>query len=344
MVDEKPNYDMASAWNNTNRGNQKYDAWLHWNVTTRCNLSCIFCCGKVYQQKTQIQEKPILEKLLRIIREAGTFGLFAILKRKLKRIIFGVTADEINIPSLIRTLDKTKKIFRIGFTGGEPFLISNFIEACQEITKKHFIALNTNLTSNKIKEFCEKIDPLRVVHFNASTHIKELERLNLMDRYICNFLICKECGFNIFSREVAFPPLLGEVDKYKRFFKEAGIELTFGPFCGEYQGKQYPQAYTEKEIEIFGLNKTSDSDIRHFYQKGKFCNVGYNVGVVDLYGDIQPCFLIKEAMGNIYGEISFRNELIKCPFEFCGCPFKDHDNYLFEKALEEHGVIKKTKG
>jgi hypothetical protein len=257
---------------------------------------------------------------------------------RLKRTIFREAGKKIDISSLIRTLDKTNKIFKIGFSGGEPFLISNFIEACEKLTKRHYISLVTNLTSDKIKEFCEKIDPLRVVHLLASTHIKELERFNLLSRYISNFLMCKKRGYNISAYEVAYPPLLTEAEKYRKFFKEKGIELNFDPFLGNYSGKRYPQAYTEQEIEVFGLNMKSGSYAGTPHQKGKLCNAGYNVGMVGLYGEIRPCISVFDIIGNIYGEIKFKDKLIICPHEFCPCPFNDYDRYLFGKALEEQGA------
>lgn len=153
----------------------------------------------------------------------------------------------------MNTLNQTNKIFRIGFTGGEPFLCSNIVDACVEITKKHYISF-TNLISKNIKGFFEKIDSERIIRIHASLHIKELERLNLLDRYIENFLLCKEKGFDILAQEVGYPPLLGEVEKYKKFFKEKGIELSFTPFYGEYNGNIYPGAYTKQELELFCLD------------------------------------------------------------------------------------------
>lgn len=302
----------------------KYDAWLIWNITNKCNLACGFCSARA--------SMPSLIKIIKI-KSLGLIPYFSIKKLKAK---FKKIPEKIDIVSLIRTLDETNRIFRIGFSGGEPFLSSNIIEACVELTKRHYISLNTNLISKNIKEFTEKIDPERVIHFHASLHIKELERLNLLDRYINNFLLCKEKGFDIFAQEVAYPPLLEEVDKYKKNFKEKGIELTFNPFNGEYNKKIYPQAYTEKEIEIFGLDETY---INYFYQKGKICNAGYNVGLVSITGDIQPCHLINKNMGNIYKEIKFSDKVIKCPFEFCFCPMKNYDDYLFKKAIEETSSI-----
>ncbi len=276
--------------------NQKYDAWLHWNITHRSNLNCLWCCSKNPLKKT-------------------------------------AEIHKINIPALIKTVNKTNKTFKISFTGGgEPFLIPNIIEACVELTRNHFIRLVTNLTSVKLKEFAEKIDPERVIQIIASLHIKELERLNLLDKYIYNFRLCKEKGFNIKAFEVAHPQLLDEIDKYKKFFYEKGIQLEFKSFFGEYNGKIYPNSYTEKEIRNFGL---SMKEINVNRQKGNFCNAGYNIGVINPNGDLTFCNQIRKPMGNIYDKIKFNNKIVRCPFEFCGCPLNILDTYLLKKAIKE---------
>jgi len=240
----------------------------------------------------------------------------------------------INISALKNTLNNSNKIYRIDFTGGEPFLVPNMVELCIELTKKHFIVFNTNLTSKKVKEFAEKINPERVSFIIASCHIKELERLNLLSRYIDNFLLCKNRGFNIWAIEVGYPPLLKEVDKYKKKILEKGIYLTFCPYMGRYKGKFYPDSYSEKEVKIFGLE---EFNFNQHYPHGQFCNVGYNVGLVKQNGDISYCIAINKSLGNIYEGIKFKDKLIRCPSKFCNCPVNMNDPYLFRKAISEVG-------
>ena len=281
----------------SNLRNPPYDAWLLWVPTYQCNLDCDYC---------------IVEKIIRYI--PNTYN--------------------INISALKNTLNNSNKIYRIDFTGGEPFLAPNIVELCIELTKKHFIAFNTNLTSKKVKEFAEKINPERVLSIVASCHIKELERRNLLSRYIHNFLLCKNRGFNIRAIEVGYPPLLKESDKYKKFFLEKGIDLTFCPYHGKYKEKFYPDSYSEKELKIFGL---TEKHINQFYQYGKLCNAGYNVGIIHPNGDIRYCFLINKSLGNIYEGIKFNDKLTRCPFKYCNCPLNIYDPYLFRKAISEVG-------
>jgi len=285
----------------TNCRKYPYDAWLHWNVTDGCNLNCVYCFA------------------------------FNDTRRKTAEM------SKIDIPSLIRTLEKTNKIFRVQFTGGgEPFLVPNIIDACVALSKRHYLGFNTNLTSDKISELVEKIDPSKVVELHASCHIKELERLNLLDMYIDNFMLCQEAGFKIQKvYEVAYPPLADEVQKYKKFFRKNGIKLEFLPFIGKYESKEYPKSYTEEEFKVFDLKVLGSSGTAKHFQSENICNAGYNVGVLSPDGNIQTCWSINDTIGNIYEKIEFKKSMKVCPLEFCTCPLKVFDPYLFERALKE---------
>ena len=147
---------------------QDFDGWLHWMVTDRCNLYCAY---------HDVPGKECAE------------------------------LSEINIPALMKTLDAVKKVFKMSFTGGgEPFLVPNIVEACVELTKKHYVSFSSNLTSGKIPDFCKRVSPKYVLYIIASLHIKELERLDLMDRYVSNFLLCKKKGLKSLPGKWHIPP------------------------------------------------------------------------------------------------------------------------------------------
>mgnify|MGYP000894706000 CR=1 FL=1 len=89
--------------------NQNYDIWLHWDVTKRCNLDCIYCFGKITDTK--------------------------------------VLVHPIQTDKLISTLEKTGKTFRISFTGGEPTVnpeFFKFLEYLQETYPHWKRTLTTN--------------------------------------------------------------------------------------------------------------------------------------------------------------------------------------------------------
>ena len=283
-----------------NMNRESYDVWLNFTSILKCNLNCEYCIARQY--KTGEVKK-------------------------------------INIPALIKTLDKTGKIFRINFTGiGEPFLVPNFIKACQKLSRRHYISMNTNLTSSKIKEFAQKTSPKKVVGINASVHIKELERHNLLQKYIENFLLLKQKGFEIIAREVAYPPNAQEIKRYINYFNRRGIKLHFDLFVGEYNNKKYPDAYTEQELELFGFKKKKKQLIQKHKPFQKYCNAGYNIFEAKINGDLYPCAFIPEQMGNIYENIEFRKKITRCPLKFCPSPISTCDKSLLKQALRESKI------
>lgn len=238
-----------------------------------------------------------------------------------------------DVKPLIEAMDKTGLIFNVAVCGnGELFLVPNIIEVFQELTKKHYISIVTNMTLRKVREFCEKIDPPKVIFVAASLHIKELERTGLTDMFIENYLLCEKKGFNVRAQEVAHPSLLGEAEHYKRFFGQKGVPLYFDDCFTQYEGKTYPEDYTDEERKAFGLITKKDCMDR-IYQKGKLCNAGYNVCTVALDGKVYPCPGIKDVIGDIHrGKIGFREELMQCPNDKCLCPLNFLFGDLFLKA------------
>lgn len=276
-----------------NKLNKNYDAWIQWNLTNKCNFDCEYCFGHSNNQH---------EKIL-----------------------------PIKINSLIETLDKTNRIFRIGFTGGEPFLIPNFIETARRLTEKHFISINSHFTSAKVKSFLNEIDKEHVLFIHASLHFDELIKKNLFEQYVQNFNAARDAGFNIYSEAVAYPDIIKRVDEILRILNEAKIDFNFAPFIGKLNGKNYPESYTNEERVKFGFKKDF---IQHCFQKGKYCNAGMNVFAAYFSGKISPCFQIHENLGNLYSEINFRKEGTFCPANHCACPMNFYDSYLFEKAKD----------
>ncbi|VAX20531.1 hypothetical protein MNBD_IGNAVI01-492 [hydrothermal vent metagenome] len=195
--------------------NQHYDAWLHWDVTKRCNLDCEYCFGKIKD--------------------------------------LSVKVNSIDIKRLMVTLDKTGKIFRISLTGGEPTMIPNFIEAVKVITEKHYVSFNTNLITKNLLKIIDEINPERILHIHASLHYNELVKKNLLKRFINNFKLLHKNGFNIYAEAIAYPPLKDKLNELKSIMQKEIIDFSFAPFYGKLEEKIYPESYTDSELKLFGL-------------------------------------------------------------------------------------------
>lgn len=271
--------------------NQHYDVWLHWDATKRCNLDCEYCFGKITDPNVKV--------------------------------------NSIDIEKLMTTLDKSGKIFRISFTGGEPTMIPNFIEAVRAITEKHYVSLNTNLITKSLLGIIGNVDPKKILHIHASLHYDELVKKNLFDIFINNFKLLQKSGCNIYAEVVAYPPLKNRFSELESVMKKVEIDFEYAPFYGKFGDKLYPESYTESELRLYNF---SNEAINCYSQKGELCNAGYNAAVVFSNGNVYPCHQIKEKIGNIYEEINFSRSLVNCPSKRCGCPLNKYDEYLFEKC------------
>ncbi len=56
--------------------------------------------------------------------------------------------------------------------------------------------------------------------------------------------------------------------------------------------------------------------------------------VIQTDGILKPCYQVKEYRGNIYKNIQFNNQLIRCPFDYCGCPLNVYDPYLIDRIKD----------
>jgi MoaA/NifB/PqqE/SkfB family radical SAM enzyme len=276
-----------------------YDISISWSVTNGCNFSCYGCTA-----------------------EAVKVGI-------------DYNAACIDLSGLKKTLDALKKTVHITFTGGEPLLVENIIDAFAIVTSKNYMSLITNLTHPRIKDFAERIDPGRVTFVKASAHIFELEKDNLLDIYANHYLLLKEKGFYMVNQEIAYPVLARKVEKYKKKFHDKGVDLKFQAFKGIWKGKKYPDSYTDEEYRIFDFKDIAASSHAMHYRKGKKCNAGYNAFVGYPDGSIHRCYAIPEKLGNIYTGFNLDKTLIECPLEYCDCPLSVFESRLFKKALRE---------
>jgi MoaA/NifB/PqqE/SkfB family radical SAM enzyme len=274
------------------------DAWLLYSPNIYCNLKCKYCLSP-----------HEIEKLI---------------------------PAKIKTEELIHVLENSGKKFLITLAGGgEPFLIPNIVDFSQEITKKHFLAIKTNLTIPEVKLFANGVDPQRVSYIYAFVHFEELFKGKLIDRFIENYLLLKNKGFNIIPIALAYPAFVENAQVYTSYFKNYGIDIAFDPFFGMYDNKFYPDCYTEEEKKIFHL---SQDKIDKFKSKDKICNAGYNAGVIKNNGTIATCHKISLSLGHIYKQIHFNNFLIKCPYNECSCPLHANSE-LHMKAMEDHPAV-----
>ena len=295
-----------------------YQAWLHWDPTPKCNLTCSYCFARTENPNS---DYPPLQR---------SIDFFSWLKPQ----TIQPQVSPIDIPAALATLDATAKILRVSFTGGgEPFLVPNLAEFCGILSNKHYLSFNTNLTSPQIGILSKKVPADKMIYIIASLHYYELKKRNLLKTYIKNYQRCISAGYDLRTNEVAHPLLKEKAPILRKKLKHHGIHLGFDPFIGYYKNKKYPEAYTTEELNIFELQRLKDEP-QFFHSQGDICNAGHNIAYINNQGDIYQCPSIPNKLGNIYTGFSFIPTLNTCTLPFCSCPMKHYDKPLFEQAYQ----------
>ena len=125
----------------------KFDVIADWALNKVCNFSCPYCFV------------PAKEK-----RETAKKGH--------------------DVQEIVSAFDNSGKIWLVHMSGGEPFLHPDFIGLCKGLTEKHYISVNTNLSSSLVYDFCDHIDPEKVSFVHCSLHIIEREKKNLVNDFM----------------------------------------------------------------------------------------------------------------------------------------------------------------
>lgn len=151
---------------------------------------------------------------------------------------------------------------------------------------------------------------------------------------------------------VAYPPIVPRLEEIKSTFAATDIEYFVQPYVGSYEGRQYPQSYTEQERQI--LRRTVYS--RHDYEfllnlkRPGLCNAGYKYIYVQPNGAVHPCGGANHQ--RILGDLSLSPEIqltqgpSPCPAKSCQCDTEnintvDFENYYRWSDKNQHKFIYK---
>ena len=282
----------------------QYDILTDWELNIFCNFSCDYCLNSK--------------------------------DRRAKNKKY--TGHE-NIEQIVDFFDKSSRTWLIHMSGGEPFIHPSFIELCSKLTKKHYISINTNLTSSSINNFIETIDPSRVAFIHCSLHYEERIRHNLINSFIDKFNQLKSRKYNSFVSQIFYPPSIGNFEAISTLFKNENIVIRPKAFSGFIGKKQYSAAYTNEEKALFAeYSRLADSqDHVSLFQiepclvgkystsgdlsfKGLPCDAGKTFVQIKCNGDIVRCHASKKPLGNIFkGTMTLSEKADLCPFSECPC-------------------------
>ena len=160
--------------------------------------------------------------------------------------------------------DSTRKIWLLHLTGGEPFLHPDFVNLCQALTSRHYISLNSNLSSSgRVQAFAKSVDPSRVPYVHCGVHVAERDRRKGWRPLLANVTLLLERGFSLFASLVMIPPAFVEYPRVADLFSNLGVPLIPKAVRGGYEGLWYPQAYTEAQRAQFrGFSEQAEEVVR----------------------------------------------------------------------------------
>ncbi len=230
-----------------------------------------------------------------------------------------------------RIYDKYGEL-KIELVGGEPFIYPNFIELVKKLSSIHLLKVTTNL-SGDIEHFAETINPERV-NLDLNFHILFID----LETVIKKALILKKAGFKAGICYLAYPPQMHKIKNLSERFKKEGINFALAAFWGEYNGKKYPQAYTEEEKELMRPYLGDINRITYHLDakspKGRLCSAGYKYASIQADGNVVRCGpLGANSIGNIMDE-NFR--LLENPLP-CGsdvCPCNEYENIIENEKVK----------
>jgi MoaA/NifB/PqqE/SkfB family radical SAM enzyme len=243
-----------------------------WHLTNRCNFFCEYCHPQI---------RYVLNK---------------------KHL------DEPSAELVVRRFEELERTSLVHMSGGEPFLFPDFVELCAGLTRRNWISINTNLASPElVAEFAAKVDPARVAKIVAALHVPERARLGLpLETYAESFRILRAAGFDVVSLYVLYPPLLSRLREDLDTLTELGVEpLRAKVFKGVYEGRRYPEGYTDEERELV-LANSGEYVFNKPYLDGmlafpdQLCTAGMTSFKVTVTGEVRRCASVPTSYGNLY--------------------------------------------
>ncbi len=234
-------------------------------------------------------------------------------------------------PGIERLMNVWERIYRqygcvhMDISGGEPMIYPEFIEFLSRVTRYHTVGINTNLSCDA-KKMVKKIRYNReALKINATFHPLFAD----FDEFINKISFLEENNFPVGVSYLAWPAQIEQLPRYRESFQKRGFRLSILTFWGKYNGKEYPNSYTEQEKAIISPNLGNRSgaefQIKPVITEGKLCKAGSVYATVHPDGKALRCGggswqREDSPLGNIFDD-DFRllDEAMPCTSKYCPC-------------------------
>ncbi|HOW28095.1 MAG TPA: radical SAM protein [Elusimicrobiota bacterium] len=272
-----------------------YKRFFTWDIHHACNYRCSYCFfHETWGDEEKKNVYPGLDRLMRIW-------------------------DDI--------YDKYGES-HVHVSGGEPFFYPGFIDLVAHLIQKHTFEVDTNLSFD-VAEWIRRIPPERT-KLDVTFHPQFAD----LDEFYSKAKALKDAHYDIGVNYVAFPEQLSQMKQFRQVFVENGLSFDIMPFRGKYQGRDYPQGYTDSEKEMIRQcdPRTASRMLSAFDQKktpeslnphaGKLCRMGQMYAKIMPDGTVSRCCHHRHSplIGNLLdGTFVFYEEAKTCPETQCSC-------------------------
>lgn len=215
----------------------------------------------------------------------------------------------------------------LDIVGGEPSIYPEFEEFVLKILKYHTVSIMTNLSGNFDKLINSKSKDIKTKFKMVATFHPIFSDFS---EFLAKAKKIKKSGININIAYLAYPSQIKDIPEYRKiFFNENKFYFSVLTFWGKYNGKQYPDSYTDEENKIIeisiGKRKGEKYQTVPLVTKDKMCNAGHTYVLVHPDGEVLPCGGAgwegkQTILGNIFDpNFKLLDGPAKCPSQHCPC-------------------------
>ena len=281
-----------------------YDVEANWILNLICNFSCSYCFSSAPRD-------PRL-------------------------------AGKLSPSAYLDFFESTGKRWLFHMTGGEPFFHRRFVELCSELSKNHYLSINSNLSSSRVAQFAREVKAERVAYIHCGIHPEERRDRKGWPALLSNLTVLIDAGYPVFASCVMTPAAFDLFEDARDRLGRLGVPLIPKLLEDRYQQRFYPQDYTDQEREKFiELSKVAGGAVdasplkpfrhrptinplldRHFLNgvpdyAGIMCSAGRSYVSIGPDGNIYACGN-HHRIGNVFRrEMRFLSEDQPCRSDTC---------------------------
>ena len=232
---------------------------------------------------------------------------------------------------------------RIGMSG-EFFVSKPLIEGALRLSHAQCVK-GLNLITNLLLPFEKYRDVLapfatKKLAIVASCHPSEITN---MDEWISTARKMAD-RYDLMTMFVAYPPHLAELPALKWRLEAAGLETFVQPYIGIYNGRSYPEHYTEDERKLIRGMMYSRHDTEYLLdlKQPGLCFAGSKFIFVDPVGRVYPCGGAHhcQQIGDLAHSpvVVLGDSPVQCPAKTCQCDTENVNTVDFSMNYELSGL------